>query len=102
MIHRRNQNAEKLAVILTLCNVFGDPKTKSFGGPSMLDTHMGNGGVRPPPCSNLGTVGDLGDLMKQLDRFRRRLTSASMLGQSTILTTNNRGCTFSACLLRAA
>lgn len=32
LIHRRNQNAKKLAVILTLCNEFGDPKTESFGG----------------------------------------------------------------------
>lgn len=40
------------------------------------------------------------DLMKQLDRFRRRLTSESMSGQSAILNTNNRGCVFYACLLR--
>lgn len=38
--------------------------------------------------------------MKQLDRFRRRLTSESMSGQSAILTIGNRGCAFSACLLR--
>lgn len=53
LIHRRNQNAKKLAVILTLCNEFGDPKTESFGGPLALDTPTANGGVRPPPCSPL-------------------------------------------------
>ena len=40
--------------------------------------------------------------MKQLDRFRHRLTSASMSGQSAILTASNRGCAFSAGLLRGS
>ena len=46
----------------------------------------------------LGTAGYPSDLMKQLDRFRRRLTSESMSGQSVILTTSNRGFAFSASL----
>ena len=101
MIHRRNQNAEKLAVILTLCNEFGDPKTESFGGGGHWFWIHIRVMVVFDLChvQTLGTAGYPSVLMKQLDRFRRRLTSESMSGQSAILTTSNRGFAFSACLL---